>query len=196
LTDREIQVGYSLEWLNRSRFSADIELGYVRLLQPFDPTNTGGEEIAAGSDFSWTEFSAEYTSDSRKLFTYNLGARYGGFYNGTRLSFDGQAGYRVQPYGSLALATSFNRVSLPEPYNSADLVLIGPRLDITFTENLFLTTFVQYNNQIDNLNVNMRFQWRFAPVSDLYIVYTENAYPGNLKTKNRGLVVKLSYWFN
>jgi len=196
MTDREIQIGYGVEWLNRSRFSADLELGYVKLLEPFDPTNTGGEEIVAGSDFNWTEFSARYTSDSRRLLTYDLGMRYGGFYNGTRLSFDVEAAYRVQPYGSLALAASFNSISLPEPYNSADLVLIGPRLDITFTEKLFLTTFVQYNNQIDNLNVNMRFQWRFAPVSDLYIVYTENAYPENFKTKNRGLVVKLSYWFN
>lgn len=196
LTDREVQVGYSVEWLDRSRFSADIEMGYVRLLRPFDPTNTGGEKIPAGSEFSWTEFSAQYMSDSRRLFTYDLNARYGGFYNGTRLSLEGEAAYRVQPYGSLALATEFNRVSLPEPYNSADLILIGPRLDITFTEKLFLTTFVQYNNQIDNLNVNMRFQWRFAPVSDLYIVYTENAYTENFKTKNRGLVVKLSYWFN
>ncbi len=196
VTDHEIQFGYSVEWLNRSSFSADIERGYVKLRRPFDPTNTGGEKIPAGSDFSWTEVSAQYVSDSRNLFTYDLGVRYGGFYNGTRLSFDGEAAYRVQPYGSLALATAFNRVSLPEPYNSADLVLIGPRLDITFTEKLFLTTFVQYNNQIDNLNVNMRFQWRFAPVSDLYIVYTENAYTENLQTKNRGLVVKLSYWFN
>jgi len=196
VTDYEIQFGYSVEWLNRSRFSADIEQGYVKLRRPFDPTNTGGEEIPAGSDFSWTEVSANYTSDSRRLLTYDLGVRYGGFYNGTRLSLEGEAAYRVQPYGSLALATAFNRVSLPEPYNSADLVLIGPRLDITFTEKIFLTTFVQYNNQIDNLNVNMRFQWRFAPVSDLFIVYTENAYTENLQTKDRGLVVKLSYWFN
>ncbi|GAG99969.1 unnamed protein product, partial [marine sediment metagenome] len=83
-----------------------------------------------------------------------------------------------------------------DPYSSAVLVLIGPRLDITFSDKLSLTTFAQYNNQIDNFNVNIRFQWRFAPVSDFYIVYTENTYPGDFKTKNRGLVAKFSYWFN
>ena len=85
---------------------------------------------------------------------------------------------------------------MPDPYTSADLVLVGPRMDLTFTENLFFTTFVQYNNQVNNLNVNMRFQWRFAPVSDLFIVYTENSYPDGLRTKDRGIVVKLSYWIN
>ena len=87
-------------------------------------------------------------------------------------------------------------ILLPEPYTSTDLVLVGPRLDITFTDKLFFTTLVQYNNQIDNVNVNMRFQWRFAPVSDLFIVYTENAFPEHFQTKDRGVVVKLSYWIN
>ncbi|MDT8402537.1 MAG: DUF5916 domain-containing protein [Bacteroidales bacterium] len=62
--------------------------------------------------------------------------------------------------------------------NSDLFANLGTNLDITFTDKLFLSTFVQYNNQIDNINMNMRFQWRFAPVSDLFIVYAENAYPG------------------
>jgi len=85
---------------------------------------------------------------------------------------------------------------MPSPYNSAKFFLVGPRLDITFTDKLFFTSFVQYNNQIDNLNLNLRLQWRFAPVSDLFIVYTENSIPGDYTVKNRGLVIKLSYWFN
>jgi len=105
--------------------------------------------------------------------------------------------YRIQPYGSVAMTANYNDIQLPEPYNTAQLILIGPRLDITFTNNLFLTTFIQYNNQIDNLNTNIRFQWRFAPVSDLFIVYTSNSFADDpLMNKNRGLVVKLSYWFN
>jgi len=104
---------------------------------------------------------------------------------------------------------TYNDIELPSPYNDAKLLLIGPRFDFTFTDNLLFTNFVQYNNQIDNLNLNLRFQWRFAPVSDLFIVYTENSwardilnnsfgspYARDLNSKNRGLVVKLSYWFN
>jgi hypothetical protein len=109
---------------------------------------------------------------------------------------NGEIYYRVQPYGSLAIVTSYNNISLPVPYKSAKFILIGPRLDFTFTDKLFFTSFVQYNNQIKNINLNLRFQWRFAPVSDLFIVYTENSFPGDYKIKNRGLILKLSYWFN
>jgi hypothetical protein len=196
LTDSEIQLGYTIEWINRSRISLELEDGYLKLLEPFEPSHTGGDSLAAGSEFRWQELALQYTSDNRKLFNYMVSSRYGGFFNGTRLNLNAECNYRIQPYGSLALVASYYNIVLPAPYNSADFVLIGTRLDITFTDKLFFTTFVQYNNQIDNVNVNMRFQWRFAPVSDLYIVYTDNMYPENFLSKNRGFVIKLSYWVN
>jgi hypothetical protein len=71
---------------------------------------------------------------------------------------DWEINYRVQPYGSLAVEASCNRILLPKPYTSADFILFGPKLDLTFIDKLCLTTYVQYNNRIDNLNTNIRFQ--------------------------------------
>lgn len=196
LTDRDIELNYEIVWLNRSSLSAEVENNYVMLQEPFDPTNTGGDSLTAGTDYNWNEVGFMFTSDARKLFNYAISSRYGGYFNGTRFNVSGEINYRVQPYGSLSIVASYNKIDMPQPYNSAELILIGPRLDITFTDKIFFTTFVQYNNQIDNVNINLRFQWRFAPVSDLYIVYTSNSYPEDFYTKNRALVVKLSYWFN
>lgn len=196
LTDRETQISYRVEWINTSEFKIDVEDSYILLQNPFDPTHSGGVPLAANEDFRWNEISTTYTSDIRKSFNFLISGLYGGFYNGNRLTLMGELNYRVQPYGSLAIVTEYNDLSLPSPYSSAQFFLIGPRLDVTFTDKLFFTSFVQYNNQIDNLNLNLRFQWRFAPVSDLYIVYTENSFPGDYTIKNRGLVLKLSYWFN
>jgi hypothetical protein len=78
-------------------------------------------------------------------------------------------------------SATYDNVSLPDPYSSAKLFLIGPKLDFTFTDKLYLTTFVRYNNQIDNINMNIRFQWRFAPMSDLFIIYTGNSYAGDYR---------------
>jgi len=196
LTDRETQLYYRIEWQNKSIIQVDVTETYIKLQAPYDPTNTGGLQFNTDEDFHWNEIGASYISDSRKLFNVSLTSRYGGYYTGKRLTLNGELNYRVQPYGSLAMVTTYNNISLPDPYNSAALLLIGPRLDFTFTDKLFFTSFIQYNNQIDNLNLNLRFQWRFAPVSDLFIVYTENSFPADYKVKNRGLVVKLSYWFN
>ena len=196
LTDRQTNFGYNIGFRDRSQISLEVGEEYVLLDRPYDPTNTGGIPLDAGNSYNWVNGNIGFDTDSRKLFTLSLDAGYGGYYNGTRWSMSGSVGYRFQPYGSIAVAANYNSITLPDPFNSAELVLIGPKLDITFTDKLFLTTFIQYNNQIDNLNTNIRFQWRFAPVSDLFIVYTDNSYTGNFSNKNRGLVVKLSYWFN
>ncbi len=196
LTDRQVQLGYSVEWQSRDSISVDFRDYYVELRAPFDPTNKGGQKLETGSVFQWRDAGITYGSDSRKLFAYELGTRYGSYYNGTRWNVNGDLYWRVQPYSNLAMVGSYDKISLPSPYNSANLFLIGPRLDLTFTDKLFLTTYVQYNNQIDNLNVNVRLQWRFAPVSDLFIVYSDNSYPGDFQNKNRGLAMKISYWFN
>jgi len=196
MTDRETQLSYNIEWQNKSTISADFRENFVKLLAPFDPTNTGGEQLQAGERFNWQELGATYSSDPRRMLNFSLTGRYGGYYNGNRLLLNAELNYRVQPYGSLAMVTTYNDIVLPEPYSSARLLLVGPRFDFTFTDKIFFTSFIQYNSQIDNLNLNMRFQWRFAPVSDLFIVYTENSSYPDYTIKNRGLVIKISYWFN
>jgi hypothetical protein len=196
LTDRVTQLLYQVEWMNKSLLVVDGMNTFIKLQSPFDPTNTGSVPLPANNKFNWNEMGISFTSDLRKSFNWILNSRYGGFYNGTKWMVDGELYYRVQPYGSLAIITTYNKISLPSPYKSAKFILVGPKLDITFTDKLFLTSFVQYNTQIDNLNYNFRFQWRYAPVSDLFIVYTENSSPIYSRIKNRGLVLKLSYWFN
>jgi hypothetical protein len=195
-TDRDAQLLYYLVWKDRSTLTLDVKESFIKLLAPFDPTNTGGDSLSAGEKFRWREAGFSYASDSRRLFNFLIGSRYGGYFNGTRWTLNAEVNYRFQPYGSIALVTSYNDIRLPDPYSSARLVLIGPRLDFTFTNRIFLTSFIQYNNQVDNINLNLRFQWRYAPVSDLFIVFTQNSFPGDFRVKNRGLVVKLSYWFN
>jgi hypothetical protein len=196
LTDRVTQFLYQVEGMNKSILVVDAMNTFIKLQAPFDPTNTGSVPLPANDKFNWNEMGISFTSDLRKSLNWLISSRYGGFYNGTKWMIDGELYYRVQPYGSLAFITTYNDLSLPSPYKSAHFLLIGPKLDLTFTDKLFLTSFVQYNTQIDNLNLNFRFQWRFAPVSDLFIVYTENSFPSDSRVKNRGLVLKLSYWFN
>ncbi len=194
--DRELELKYIINFLDRSKLSAELERGFVKLLEPFDPTNTGGDTLATGSAYNWNEFSLDYESDARKTLNFTSNIRYGGYYNGNKFSLNSEIIYRIQPYVNLSISTTYDKINLPKPFESMAFLLIGPRLDLTFTNKLFLTTFVQYNDQADNVNVNLRFQWRFAPVSDLFIVYTNNSYPDDFSTKDKALVAKISYWFN
>lgn len=195
-TDRNLNLDYSFQWLSRSSLSAQFTHSYVRLLAPFDPTNTSDERLPEGSEYTWSNISLEYNSNARRLFNYSVGALIGGHFHGSRFSLISECNYRVQPYGSLGLVGAFNRLMLPAPYGDVNLFLLGPKLDLTFTDKIFLTTFLQYNSQIENVNLNVRFQWRYAPVSDLFIVYTSNTNTAGFGPLDRALVAKLSYYFN
>lgn len=195
-TDHTFRLSYSNELLNRWEYEVGVVNEYVYLFDSFDPTNTGGEELAADTDYTINRFYALFNSDNRKRLFFGAETTYGGYFNGERFAVSAYTTLRLQPYGSVSIEVNHNRIILPEPYRSAELWLVSPRLDFAFTRSLFLTTFLQYNNQSDNINLNARFQWRFKPVSDLFIVYSENYFPGNLQSKNRALVFKLSYWLN
>ena len=168
----------------------------MQLREPFDPTRSDGVQLATGSNHHWSDLGLSFQSDARKLFNYYLGTNRGGFFNGDRWAFRSELNYRIQPYGRLGIISTYDILTFPAPYNSARYLLIGPKLDVTFTNTMFLTTYLQYNDQIDNVNLNTRFQWRYAPGSDLFVVYTHNAYPEEFQIKNNGLAIKLAYWFN
>ncbi len=92
-----------------------------------------------------------------------------------------------------AKLTAYNKVNQPVPNSSVNFWLLGLRLDITFTRNLYLATLVQYNSQRENLNINARFQWRYAPVSDFYLVYTDDYFTNSFAPKSRAVILKLTY---
>ena len=197
LTDNETVLLYNFNFKNRGTAMIWTATNYVLLLRPFDPTNSGREQLATGTEHRWKSAGFEFNSSPKRNFTYTLSSRVGGYYQGgERTNFTADLGYRFQPYVALTLSSNYNNIKLPAPWNRVEYWLVGPRVDVTFRNNLFLTTFVQYNNQADNINLNTRLQWRYKPASDLFIVYTDNYLPENFHVKTRALVIKFTYWWN
>ena len=194
--DHEQTLSYQFEFQSRAVAKIGVKDFFVRLLDDFDPTHKSNVFLPAGSEYSNWRGWIEFMSDNRNAFKWSGSCSKGSFFNGHIDLVEGMVGYRFQPYVNFSLNFSYNGIRLPEPFSATEFLLIGPKLDLTFSDKLFLSTFVQYNEQIDNMNVNMRFQWRYKPVSDFFVVYTDNYFTGDWSSRNRALVMKLSYWFN
>jgi len=196
--------GFGLEWstslANNHRFNAQVQYTNLTLLSDFDPTRIQEDDIflLAGSQFKNVRTSLSYSTDRRKLLYFRLRPGYTRFFGGERINTQATFTFRVQPYASISLEANYNHIELGGDFETADLWLLGPRIDITFSKKHFLTTFIQYNNQIDNLSINTRFQWRFAPASDFFLVYSDNynTLDSYFGSRNRGIVAKLTYWLN
>jgi hypothetical protein len=196
-TDNESYMIYRVTFRTQSVWNTWVSNDYVKLLQPFDPTNSGKDSLAAGTEHYWNAVGMEFTSKPQSVFTYALSTRFGGYYaNGERYNITADIGYRFQPYVSINLTGSYNDIRLPDPWGKTTFWLLGPRVDVTMTNTLFFTAFFQYNEQQNNINLNTRLQWRYRPASDLFIVYTDNYLPETFGVKNRALVIKFTYWWN
>lgn len=194
--EHENTISYQFGFQNSSRIDFGYKDFYVELQDDFDPTHEGDYYLPAGSAYDFAGAFVAYASTQKTMFTWMGEAAKGTFYNGKIQYIDGMVGYRFQPYVKLSMNFNYTDMDLPAPYERTKYLLLGPKMDVTFTDKLFWTTFVQYNEQIDNVNINMRLQWRYQPVSDIFLVYTDNFIPGSWTSRNRALVLKMTYWFN
>lgn len=178
---------------------------YTKLYFPVDVSGSGLSPLPAG-DYDYGLFHLSLESNKRKPLSATLGTAFGSFYNGSRFSVNASLSYRHQPWGVYSISFTREEFEL-QNRGKIHLLLVGPQAELSFSRNLFFSTFVQYNTQALNININTRLQWRFRPMSDLFIVYTDNYKTlygqmtfaeslGYLKGRNSALVIKLVYWFN
>ncbi len=196
-TDNTSFLQYFVNFRNRSDLMVFVSDDYVKLLAPFDPTRLGIAQLDIGTEHQWNAVGWEYIAKPQSLFTYTLAGRLGGYYlDGSRTSLTAELGYRFQPYVGLSANLNYNRIRLPEPWNTNQFWLIGSEIDVTFSNKLFFANLFQYNEQTKNFNLNSRFQWRYSPASDLFLVYTNNYFIEPFEGRNWGLTLKFTYWFN
>ena len=181
------------DFKNASNLRVRLSNNITNLL--FPTSFTDGTPLPA-KQYQYGQFGFTYVSDTRKLVGWFSEITLGQFYNGKVQGIGAGINWRSQPHLNLRLNAQLNQIQLPGSYGSTKLVLIAPRIEYNFSTQLFWTTFVQYNTQSNNFNINSRLQYRYKPMSDFFLVYTDNYFTDPLfKNKNRALIFKLSYWF-
>ena len=204
-TDQDLTAGFSLDFSNNSRFNIELGRKYIFLFDEFDPTGTDSTPLAQDTEYNYYFLRANYSSDNSKPLSTRFRPFVGQYFNGRRYGAQGSVTYRVEPYGSVAVNYNYNLFDMPYLDEKKSTILLGPRFDFSFTKSVFLTAFFQYNSQSQNTNINTRLQWRFAPASDFFLVYSDNYFSGNpddpsdrfaFNLRNRSVVAKVTYWLN
>lgn len=191
------EITYTAFFKNTSELSLTLRPLYANLPVSFKVDDDEDLEKCPPlppGQYQFTQVGGEWNHDYRSPFFYSVGFIAGEFYNGKQLSFRTEIAYRFQPFMNVRLEAEYNKLSFPEPYCDVEYFNITPRVEVFFAKNLWWTTFVQYNTQTDNFNVNSRLQWRYRPMSDLFLVYTDNYAVKIWGPRNKTLVLKANYW--
>ena len=197
-SDRTISPSMNFTYKNGVRMGFRVFSRSTYLYSDFDPTGMNDDNPIPGENtYKYTSLRFSYNSDVRKTFNYRIQPEIGQFYTGTKYSIENTLNWRIQPFMLTSLSFNYDHIDLRNGYPKENIFLIRPKIDFTFTKKIFWTSYVQFSSQSENLGVNSRLQWRFAPLSDLYVVYNDNYFTTNsLIPRSRSLNIKLTYWLN
>ncbi|MCL6273769.1 carbohydrate binding family 9 domain-containing protein [Muricauda sp. 2012CJ35-5] len=194
LNETENNLAYDFSFKNTASLTADVRYRQINL--PLPTSFLGDFTPLPVSNYTFTQFGLEYSTDNRKQIRGDIRTSYGEFFNGHRFNLLLNGNIRIQPWGNFGLSYNYNNVKLPADFGEREIHLLRFNSNISFSTNMFLTGVAQYNTQSDNFSVFSRFQWRYLPMSDLFLIYTDNYNTINgLQPNNRGFVLKLTYWF-
>ena len=193
LISHEFEINYNTRFTNTGVLKGAFTTYKTNLLFPYSFTD---DTPLPDSTYYYSSGEIGYDTDQRSLLSITSSVLYGSFYNGTRSQFLLGFKYRVQPWGNFGLLFQYNNLKFPDPYGSTKLLNITPRIDFNFSKNLFWTTFMQYETQSDIFNINSRIQWRYQPMSDIFLVYTDSYSIDGRIPRYRAVMLKVSYWLN
>jgi hypothetical protein len=148
-----------------------------------------GRTVAPGS-YAWREATVRYSMAPGSRVQGTANATVGDFYTGSRRSAGAGVAWRVSP--SLGIETNYQRNAIR--LASGDFVanLAGLRARYAWSTTLLGAAFVQYNTQTRSFSTNARLNWRWAPLSDVYLVYTDRRDSESWAQNERSLALKVT----
>lgn len=165
---------------------------YVNLKYGFDPLNNGNAIVP--DEYRFGILKVGYNSVSNKKLLFRVNAQRGSFYRGNRTSAGAFLSYRLLPFASVQTQYDINSLDLKE-LGSKTFHLVRFTGQVFFNNRLNWTTYIQYNTQRDNFNINSRLQWEYKPLSYVYLVITDS-FNDAIKRTNWGAAFKMNYRFD
>ena len=189
----------SQHFLNSALFFKDLSAIYyvvnydiIDLKFGFDPLGNGNS-LSPGK-YNFGIFKIGYNSANNQKLRYRVSAQKGNYYNGDRVVASAYLNYQLLPFSNLELSYDVNKIDLNE-LGKDTFHLTRFTGQIFFNNRLNWTTYVQYNTQRNNFNINSRLQWEYKPLSYVYLVVSDN-YNEVFNRKNWGVAFKMNYRFD
>jgi len=192
LNEADLGFKYSILFANRRTFYAGWVQKIINL--PFETSIFSGLDNFKPGPYRFGYLQLDYESNFLKPFSWSVNTEIGNYFNGNRISATVKVLQRIQPWGNFGVMVNYNHIEVEG--KKVKPLIISPTIELAFNRNMFLTAFSQYNSDIHNFNINTKFQWRFQPASDLFLVYSSNYITPGYIIQGYSFTMKLVYWLN
>ena len=186
---RSASVGLDLLFADGSRLINKITNNYEGVLSDFSLYNTAVETGV----YRFNSFSSYFTSNRSLPISADLAISGGGFYGGNRRTLMLKVLLRANYRLSAQLGAQRNEIDFSDSNFSADTYSLKLKYNLSTT--LLNTLYIQYNAAENSLITNARLNFIHAPLSDLFVVYSEERDLGNPKQSTGYVAIKFTRLF-
>ena len=183
----QVTAGLDVFFKPDGELKLEVSDWFDRLDQIFTPYP--GRSIPVGR-YAYRNAQATYTSTQRYPVYGSANLRFGEYYDGTNQAVGGGLTWRPRYDISFEGTYQHSDVSLKSGDFTADLA--GLRIKYARSTTLFGSAFVQYNTQTKIVVTNARLAWRYSPLSDVFLVYTERQNTLSHVRNERSVAVKVT----
>lgn len=187
LETREAVGGVDVAFDDGGRVAAQVTDRFERLDEPFGVL---AEAVVPAGEYEFVEGSVEYRSSAGRPVSGTARVSGGHFFGGSRRSLGLSAAWRPSHHLSLHLSAQHNEIDLEGEHFTADVY--GSRVNVAFSTRFFTDAFVQYNEATDELVSNVRMNFIHAPLSDVFLVWTERRNVESGVLQDRRLTIKVT----
>jgi hypothetical protein len=118
------------------------------------------------------------------------------YWGGDRQQFLTSA--NIHPTANLSVDLIYTYNTVDHPAGSFNTTTLSNRILYAFTTDLFVKSYIQWNDLDERFSMNFLLGWEYRPGSDIYLVYNEiqdRFESPNLAPRDRILMLKWTYNF-
>lgn len=145
-------------------FTIQNEYDYIEEIFPIF-----NDVIIPRGGYEWWNYEINFESSKSRAISFEIETQWGDFYNGTRDRLNVECTFKTSRYYALSADVRYNNISIGNRhFNTKEY---GGRLGVDLSTHLSSSTFIQWNNETKEVNVNFRIRYIPKIGSDIYIVY-------------------------
>jgi hypothetical protein len=206
LLGRSIWTGWNIRFKQLGEFELDIRYNNEILLTDDDFDLLGKIYIPEG-EYETYRIGANYETNEGNKFGFELGAEYGGLYDGTSFEFQINPRWIVNTRLEIGGNYTLSNIYFPDLSNRSQndyMAHLGQfRAQFSLNKQFSASTFVQYSNVSELIGANVRFRYNFSEGRDFWLVFNEQVntlrdeleVPRTPKLENRTLLLKYTHTF-
>ncbi|MGD8428398.1 MAG: DUF5916 domain-containing protein [Balneolaceae bacterium] len=185
-----------------SQYRMQVNIRYENLLRSFSFSNKNKVQVPAGN-YWYRNLELSYEAPNGWKFRPGFSSTVGQFYDGNRSTIGFSAEWYISPHFQISDEYEYNKIRFKARNQRFTSHLNRLRFRFALDTHLSLTTFAQYNSEIEKTSINARFRYNFEEGNDLWIVYdnvlnnqrTQNNLPRLPVSGFQALLLKFTYTF-